>query len=763
MSSSRSDPAAVLGSVLVGRYRLDSLVGAGAMAEVFRATDLAEGRVVAVKILRGQTANNREAVARLKREGEVLSALRHKAIVAVEAAHEIEGGVFLVMELLEGETLGARMKRGRMSPAELAPIVAGIVAGLAAAHAQAVVHRDLKPDNIFLVPDVASGREGAIRVKLLDFGISKVWYGEKLTQTGQVLGTPRYMSPEQLGAEVDVDPRIDVYALGVILYEALAGTPPFLATTPTDLIVAILHGKVAPLRSVRPDLSPALEAVVMRAMARHRDARFSTARELADGFLDAAGIEEQFRLAPRKGLETRALGSVRTEDEHSGLIHAQLPPPEEVSGSATRPGTFTELPAFTAPAPPATVMMPMEFDANGLPVAPRVNGPQRQPTQLMVGGAPADAALGLVATALAPPGMAPPGMAPTGMAPTGMAPTGMAPTGMAPTGMAPTGMAPTGMAPTGMGPAGVAGMASTGMAGATAAGMAAAASEAAISGRHSAAPAVVGEVREAARPIPRTSISALPPAPFHATPVTPVMASAAPPVAPMPASSVGTTASLPPPSGAGRFWWVGVLVVGLLAGGLTAGAVIALLHWWRPSEDSAPPPPPLATSAPDAAAPIPDAAVELPDAAVAIPVGRDPRRPERVVTTNRDDDAPDAARASNEDDAPDAGRRRTSGGGGGNGGGGGGGGGGDEPTDPLSLATRALRSGDPTGCVDILDDLIAQGATPIALRRRADCLLRLGERTEAIRDYQRFCRLAPDHPAIGEVREVLEGLGQTCP
>jgi serine/threonine-protein kinase len=705
MSSSRSDPAAVLGSALVGRYRLDSLVGAGAMAEVFRATDLVDGRLVAVKILRGQTANNREAVARLKREGEVLSALRHKAIVAVEAAHEIDGGVFLVMELLEGETLGARMKRGRMSPAELAPIVAGIVAGLAAAHAQAVVHRDLKPDNIFLVPDVASGREGAIRVKLLDFGISKVWYGEKLTQTGQVLGTPRYMSPEQLGVEADVDPRIDVYALGVILYEALAGTPPFLATTPTDLIVAILHGKGAPLRSVRPDLSPALEAVVMRAMARHRDARFCTARELADAFLDAAGIEEQFRLAPRKGLETRALGSVRTEDEQSGLIHAQLPPPEEVSGSAMRLGTFTELPAFTAPAPPATVMMPMEFDANGMPVAPNGNGPQRQPTQLMVGGSPADVPLGLAATALAPPNAA--GMASTGMASSGMTPTGMASSGMAP--------------------------------------------DAAISARHS-----TPDVRDA-RSIPRTSISALPPNPFSSTPATPVGASASPhaPAAPQPPMT--TTTSLAPPGGVGRFWWVGVLLVGLLAGGLTAGAVIALLHWWRPSSDSAPPPPPLTTTAPDAALPPPDAAVEVPDVVVSLPVDRDPRRSGRVVTSSRETSEPDAApSARDEDERPDAGHRRG-------GGGGGGGGGSEEPTDPLSLATRALRSGDPTGCVDILDDLIAQGATPIALRRRADCLLRLGERTEAIRDYQRFCRLAPDHPAIGEVREVLEGLGQTCP
>jgi serine/threonine protein kinase len=139
--SSRSDPAAVLGSVLAGRYRLEAVIGAGGMAEVFRAVDLADGRVVAVKILRGQTASNREAVARLKREGEVLGALRHKSIVAIEAAHELEDGVFLVMELLEGETLGARMRRGRLSPAELAPIVTGVVAGLAAAHAARMAAR----------------------------------------------------------------------------------------------------------------------------------------------------------------------------------------------------------------------------------------------------------------------------------------------------------------------------------------------------------------------------------------------------------------------------------------------------------------------------------------------------------------------------------------------------------------------------------------------------------------------------------------------
>ncbi|GAB4210152.1 MAG: hypothetical protein OHK0013_30460 [Sandaracinaceae bacterium] len=685
--SSRSDSGVALGTVLVGRYRLDAVLGTGGMAEVFRALDMQSGRAVAVKILRGQSATSREAVARLKREGEVLSALRHPAIVAVEAAYELDGGVFLVMELLEGETLGARMKRGPMTPMELAPVVTGVAAGLTAAHAQNVVHRDLKPDNVFLVPDRESGREGAIRVKLLDFGISKVWYGEKLTHTGQVLGTPRYMSPEQLGAESDVDPRIDVYALGVILYEALAGTPPFLATTPTDLIVAILHGKVAPLRSVRPELSSAVEAVVMRAMARSRDARFGSARELAEAFLDAAGVGESFRLSPRKGLETRALGSVR--DELSGVIHAQLPPPDEVTGSGVRPGTFSELPAFAASAAPATILEPMHFGANGLPAV---------------------AAMSTPASSSGPVSPMPdPALAATGMAPA----------------------------------------------------------------------ASVASAQAAPREIPRTAVSQLPPeslagtqaAQVAATPVTPMVHGVSvAPIAPMPVPRQ-STASLPPPR-AGIGWWIGLLVIGLLAGGLTAGAVIAILRWWRPDDISAPPPPPIALGSADKGAS--DAAfVPAPDAAstpLAPQLDRRTPRVAAVTTTEAPDAGPARSEPAREPDTASASRRddpgpQSRGGQGGsrNPRGADDGAASREPTDPLSLARRALRAGDPTGCVDILDDLIARGATPIALRDRAACLMRLGERTEAIRDYQRFCRLAPDHPAIAEVRDVLEGMGQTCP
>jgi hypothetical protein len=244
-----------------------------------------------------------------------------------------------------------------------------------------------------------------------------------------------------------------------------------------------------------------------------------------------------------------------------------------------------------------------------------------------------------------------------------------------------------------------------------------------------------------------------------ATAPPPDIAVSHPPLAPQ------ATASLPPPR-SGVVWWIGLLVVGLLAGGLSAGAVIAILRWWRPDEISAPPPPPIALGTSDAGAP--DAwAPPAPDAAVSEPEpGLDPPRARTSPVSTMD--PPDAggdeaspidASAPNPREIPERGGngtsrppRRDDGGGAAS-----------EPTDPLSLARRALRGGDPTGCVDILDDLIAQGATPIALRDRAACLMRLGERTEAIRDYQRFCRLAPDHPAISEVRDVLEGMGQTCP
>lgn len=344
MSRARRRPATAPteGSVLAGRYRLDRLLGEGGMAEVYASTDLTAGRRVAVKVLRPDIADNAEAVERIKREGQLLTELKNPAIVSAERFDQLEDGtVYLVMELLEGETLGERTRRGPMDPAELAPIVAGTCAGLHAAHTRGIVHRDLKPDNVFLCPT----EQGDLQVKLLDFGISKVFGGDKLTNTGEVLGTPRYMSPEQLGAEPDVDARADVYALGVMLYEALAGRPPFLATTPTDLIVAILHGKVAPLRSARPDVSPQVEEVVMRAMAKVRGARFDTAMQLAEAYVDAVGGPRALRGQAKRGMATRALGGMKAGDSTRPPVPDTRPPPpskeaDEVAGNL-HIGTFS--------------------------------------------------------------------------------------------------------------------------------------------------------------------------------------------------------------------------------------------------------------------------------------------------------------------------------------------------------------------------------------------------------------------------------------
>ncbi|HHH29921.1 MAG TPA: serine/threonine protein kinase, partial [Polyangiaceae bacterium] len=343
----RATPEIPPGIRIAGRYQIELKLGEGGMAEVYRALDVDTGRRVAIKILRSEIVNNREAVERTKREGELLSGLNNPAIVQVESYGELDdGAVFLVMELLEGETLGARMRRGAMEPIELAPIVAGTCAGLSAAHARDIVHRDLKPDNIFLCPT-----HYGVQVKLLDFGISKVCGAERLTKTGEVLGTPRYMSPEQLGAEHDVDGRADVYALGVILYEALAHKPPFLASTPTDLIIAILNGKVAPLRAARPDVSSNVEGVVMRAMSKLREARFDTAKDLAEAYIEAAGGVASVRRQQRRGLATRALGG---KVAVAALAVPTTSPPPKSEGSvagALRLGTFSglrEMPAAAA-------------------------------------------------------------------------------------------------------------------------------------------------------------------------------------------------------------------------------------------------------------------------------------------------------------------------------------------------------------------------------------------------------------------------------
>ena len=613
---------AQVGDVIGGRFRIESELGSGGMARVFRVTDIAGEGTFALKLLRPEIANDEEAIARLRREGELLDRLDNPAIVGIETYGKLtDGRLFLVMELLEGQTLGELMRdEGRLNPETLTPVVTGVAAGLHAAHEADVVHRDLKPDNIFLTR-VQTGSGVATQVKILDFGISKAVGFERLTRTGQVLGTPRYMAPEQLAADHDLDARVDVYALGVMLYEALAGQPPFVAVSPSDLIVAILHGKVTPLRVYRPELGDEVVAVVTRAMARARDARYGSARELAEAWIEAAQPRGGGRpAASKRGMRTRALGGASPV---SGAGEEGL--------DSLRLGTFS---ALERSAPIA---------------APGRTGADDTPT---------------------------------------------------------------------VGARGVA--------------------------HRAARPADAPRPAEGARPDGELAASAAPPEPGD-----------------------DFTGTLRLPLANRRLW---LLVIALLAGALTALAVILMLRSLREEPDPAtieegasvgaiaPPMPPMPAVPvmPAAMAPVEGEApgvepgedsegadeATLP-VAPEPPSGEPPSRPRRRRSSRPANGASEGADAlpapSVETVSPGAAMAEST---------------------PIQRARAALASGNPRECIQLLEGF---GASAPVLKLRADCQLRAGDRSRAVKTYERFCQRYGNHPAIAEVRAVVARNGGRCP
>jgi len=265
------------------RYRLTRLVAEGGMGAVFEAVDTQESRTVALKLLHPELTADRDVRRRFRRESSVLMALDHPCVVDVlDVGTSDDELLFSVMELLDGETLLELVAReGSLSTEALLPIVEGIADGLGAAHDHGVIHGDLKPANVFLVGE---GRA----VKLLDFGLSKVLGLERLTRTGELIGTPAYMAPELLTGKGDLDERIDTYAFGVMIYQCLAGAPPFTADVPGKLMMDIVMGNATSLGEVVPGVSDSMSAVVMTAMSRQRERRFHTARALARAYRDAA-------------------------------------------------------------------------------------------------------------------------------------------------------------------------------------------------------------------------------------------------------------------------------------------------------------------------------------------------------------------------------------------------------------------------------------------------------------------------------------------
>ena len=325
-------PLLAPGSFFADRFRIESALGTGALSAVFRALDLQQHeKAVALKVLIRRRGDD-EARDRFAREQQILSRLEHPGIISIHAFGHAGDIPWIAMELVEGETLGERVRReGRLQPEELVPIVDAACDALQAAHDAGVVHRDLKPDHIYLPSQ-------GYPVRILDFGLSAAVNTKKLTATNTILGTPRYMAPEQIASAKNAGPAADIYSLGVIIYEALAGASPFAASDQGKLLGAILYNRIEPLESVCPDLPMEMGGVLSRAMSKETSARFATPAELADAFADSAGVrvsQPRFSLPPG-GIPSFSASSDNVADPHDianldpdQLPHAQ-PPPKQV-------------------------------------------------------------------------------------------------------------------------------------------------------------------------------------------------------------------------------------------------------------------------------------------------------------------------------------------------------------------------------------------------------------------------------------------------
>lgn len=306
------DPTSLLGTVLDGQYQIEAILGKGGMGSVYRARHILLGDRVAIKLLPPEMRSNTEWLRRFQREGQAARRFRHpNAVTVYDLRTSGDGTIYLVMEYVEGTTLDAELKKhGRFSPSEALVVLGPVISVLNAAHAMGVVHRDLKPENI-MIGKASTGGEPV--VKLLDLGIAKlreVAGAEKtgttaLTIAGQMLGTPYYMSPEQWGelprdGNSDIDGRADIYSLGIVFYELIAGKRPFSGMTLSELRREHVSTTPQPLPELIPNVPEGFGRAILRAIAKDRADRQSTAAELETELMTAlveAGITPSSSIA----------------------------------------------------------------------------------------------------------------------------------------------------------------------------------------------------------------------------------------------------------------------------------------------------------------------------------------------------------------------------------------------------------------------------------------------------------------------------------
>ena len=275
---------------VIGNYRIEAILGQGGMGVVYRAEHVTLGRAVAVKMLQPNISNDAAMVQRFFNEARASSTIDHPGIVEIfDFGTHTDGRAYIAMALLQGESLEGRLRRaGPLPPLLGASLLAQAASALAAAHARGIIHRDLKPDNLFLVPNEMM--PDGLQIKLLDFGIAKLANDQSSfkTQTGALIGTPAYMSPEQCMGASDLDHRTDIYSLGCILFHVLTGRPPFKSDHGTGMLIAAhLRDEAPDVRTLDPGIPESLAAIVRRCLAKDRAARFQTALELRQALVDA--------------------------------------------------------------------------------------------------------------------------------------------------------------------------------------------------------------------------------------------------------------------------------------------------------------------------------------------------------------------------------------------------------------------------------------------------------------------------------------------